>query len=98
MTKMNEKQERTWAMLCHLGAFAGLIFPFANIFAPLVIWLIKKDESLFVEDQGKESLNFQISMTIYCVVAAILTFGSHWLVCISWVDNFSNRCNNYRLH
>ncbi len=72
MVKMDESQERTWAMLCHLSALAAFIFPLGNIIGPLVIWLIKKDESEFVDDQGKESLNFQISFTIYCIVGAFL--------------------------
>ena len=66
------KDERTWAMLCHFSAFVGLIFPFGNILAPLIIWLIKKDEMSFVENQGKEILNFQISMTIYLLISGIL--------------------------
>ncbi len=73
MATMNEKDARTWAMLCHIGAFAGYIIPFGHIIAPLVIWLIKKDESPFVDDQGKESLNFQISMSIYAIIALLLT-------------------------
>ena len=68
------KDERTWAMLCHFSAFAGLIFPFGNFLAPLIIWLIKKEEFPFVEDQGKEVLNFQISMTIYLLISGILCF------------------------
>ncbi len=72
MAKMQESQERTWGMLCHLSALAMFIIPFGNIIGPLVIWLIKKDESSFVDDQGKESLNFQISITIYCLVSAML--------------------------
>jgi len=72
MAKMQEYQERTWGMLCHLSALAMFIIPFGNIIGPLVIWLIKKDESSFVDDQGKESLNFQISITIYCLISAIL--------------------------
>ena len=68
------KDERTWAMLCHFSAFAGLIFPFGNFLAPLIIWLIKKDEMPFVEDQGKEILNFQISMTIYLLISGMLCF------------------------
>lgn len=72
MAKMNETQEKTWAMFAHLSALAGFIIPFGNIIGPLVIWLIKKDESPFVDDQGKEALNFQISITIYLIVAAIL--------------------------
>ncbi len=66
------KDQNTWAMLCHLTALAGFIIPFGNIVGPLVVWMIKKDEFPLVADQGKESLNFQISMTIYYVIAAIL--------------------------
>jgi uncharacterized Tic20 family protein len=73
MVEMNVKEARTWAMLCHIGAFAGYIIPFGHIIAPLIIWLIKKDESPLVADQGKESLNFQISITIYAIVALLLT-------------------------
>jgi len=72
MAKMDETQERTWGMVSHLSALAGFIVPFGHIIGPLVIWLIKKDESPFVDDQGKESINFQISMTIYAIVAALL--------------------------
>ena len=60
-------------MLCHLLALAGYIgIPLGNIIGPLVMWLIKKDQYPFVNDQGKESLNFQISLTIYGVVSALL--------------------------
>ncbi len=60
-------------MLAHLSALAGYSFiPFGNILAPLIIWLVKKDQSWFVNDQAKESLNFQISMTIYAAISAIL--------------------------
>lgn len=72
MAKLTEQQERTWGMVAHLAALAGFIIPFGNIIGPLVIWLMKKDESEFVDDQGKESLNFQISVSIYCLVSALL--------------------------
>ena len=68
------KDERTWGMLCHLSVLAGFIIPFATIIAPLVIWLIKKDEMPFVDDQGKESLNFQITMLIGFIISLILMF------------------------
>ncbi len=66
------KDERTWAMLCHFSSFCMFIFPFGNILAPLIIWLIKKDEMSFIENQAKEVLNFQISMTIYLLISGIL--------------------------
>ena len=68
------RDERMWAMFCHLSGLAGFIFPFGNIIAPLVIWLIKKEEYPLVNDQGKESINFQISMTIYIIASIILIF------------------------
>jgi len=66
--------ERTWSMFCHLSAFAGFFIPFGNIIGPLIIWLIKRLESPFVDFHGKESLNFQISITIYSIVAGLLCF------------------------
>jgi len=66
------KDERTWGMLCHLAAFSGFVIPLGNVLGPLVIWLIKKDEMPFVNDQGKESLNFQLTMMIALIISAIL--------------------------
>lgn len=69
------KDDRTWALVCHLAGLAVFTgIPFANIIGPLVVWLIKKDQSWFVNDQGKEAINFQISLTIYFIVAVILVF------------------------
>ena len=67
------REERNWAMLSHLSALSGYIgIPFGNIIAPLIIYLMKKDESPFVADQARESLNFQISMSIYAVISGVL--------------------------
>jgi hypothetical protein len=66
--------ERMWGMLCHLSSLAGSVIPMGNIVGPLVVWMIKKDEYAFVDDQGKESLNFQISVAIYFVAAIALSF------------------------
>lgn len=66
------RDERMWAMFCHLSGLAGFIFPFGNIIAPLVIWLIKKEEYPQVNIHGKEALNFQISITIYIIVSVVL--------------------------
>ena len=70
--QMPSQDERTQAMLCHLTGLLGGLIPPVNIIAPLVIWLLKKDQSQFVNDQGKEAINFQITMTIYFVIALVL--------------------------
>src|SRR5262249_51324558 len=69
------KPDRTWDILCHLLALAGFVVPLGNIFGPLIILLIKKDQVPSVDAHGKESLNFQISMTIYGIVAALSIFA-----------------------
>ena len=68
------KDEQNWAMFCHLAALAGFIIPFGNLIGPLVIWLIKKDAMPLVDRHGKESLNFQITVSIAALVCFILIF------------------------
>jgi uncharacterized protein len=65
--------ERQWGMFAHLAALAGFIIPFGNMIGPLVVWQIKKNEMPFVDDQGKESLNFQITVSIAVFVSTLLT-------------------------
>lgn len=72
--KLSDSDARMWAMICHFAALAKYTgIPLANVLGPLVVWQIKKDQSAFVDDQGKEAVNFQISVTIYAVLAG-LTF------------------------
>lgn len=68
------KDERNWAMLCHLSALAGFVIPFGAIIGPLIVWLIKKDEMPLVDAHGKKSLNFQLTLLIAYVVCFILMF------------------------
>jgi uncharacterized Tic20 family protein len=68
------ESERNWAMLCHLSAFAGFFFPFGGIIGPLICWLSRKDESAWVNENGKASMNFQLSILLYMVLAIPLCF------------------------
>lgn len=67
-------EERTMALLCHL---LGL---FTSFVGPLILWLIKKDESKFVDDQGKEALNFQITVLIASAIGGLTT-----MICIGFL-------------
>jgi uncharacterized Tic20 family protein len=69
-----DSEARMWGMLCHLSALSAYFTGFGGILGPLIVWLVKKDTMPFVDDQGKESLNFQISMFIYHLVGAVLLF------------------------
>ena len=71
-----DKDARLWAMLCHLGALAVVLCPplLLNLVVPLVIWLVKRETHPFVDDQGKEAVNFQISLVIVAAILVILSF------------------------
>ena len=71
------QEERNLGMLCHLLALSGFIVPFGNIIGPLILWILKKDESIYLDDHGRECLNFQISMTIWQILCIPL-----WFVCV----------------
>ena len=80
------QQARQWAMLCHLAAFAGLAVPFGNLLGPLIVWQMKKDVDPFVDAQGKEALNFQISVAIavmVCFLLMLLVIGFPLLALVS---------------
>lgn len=66
--------ERTWGLLAHLSALSGFVVPFGNVLGPLIVWQVKKNEMAFVDDQGKEALNFQITLLLELLVAFLLCF------------------------
>lgn len=87
-----DKDARTLGMACHLSALIGLLgVPLLNIIGPLAVWLWRREKYAFVDDQGRESLNFQISMTLYGIVAGILTliFIGWVLLGILWIANLA---------
>lgn len=64
--------EKLWGMVVHLSALVQFIFHFFGlIIGPLLVWLIKKDTMPFVREQGKEALNFNISIALYAIVLAV---------------------------
>jgi hypothetical protein len=67
------KDACTWAMVCHLAGLGGIVIPgIGSVIGPLIVWQIKKDLDPFVNQNGKEALNFQISMLIYAAIAVLM--------------------------
>ncbi|NMR24566.1 DUF4870 domain-containing protein [Pseudoalteromonas sp. NEC-BIFX-2020_015] len=83
------KDERMWAMLCHLSALTGFIVPMGSIIGPLIVWLIKKDEMPLVAEHGRKSLNFQITILIAYIVCLILMFAVIGVILLPLVAIFS---------
>ena len=76
MAETNEelgKDTRMWAMFCHLAGLAGFVIPvvISGIIAPLIVWQVKKDEHPFIDEHGKEAVNFQISISLYMVIGIV---------------------------
>ena len=81
---------RSLNALCHASALIGVFVHFpGHLLAPLIVWLFKRDESPEIDAHGKEALNFQISMLIYNVVAAIfcLVLIGFFFLAVLWVLN-----------
>jgi uncharacterized Tic20 family protein len=76
-TNRISRDARMWAMICHLAGLAGFAIPIivSNMIAPFVIWQIKKEDDPFIDENGKEALNFQISISIYELVCIPLIFA-----------------------
>ncbi len=88
-------EDRQWGMFAHLSALLGGLLTAAwgggwgCFIGPLVIWLIKKDTMPFVDDQGKEALNFNITVAIaflVLLILSIMTFGIGLIIAIPlWI-------------
>ena len=72
-----DRDSQQWGMIAHLSALIGFVIPFGNLIGPLVVWQMKKDMP-FVVDQGKEALNFQITVIIavfVCLMLSLVVIG-----------------------
>ena len=72
------QEVRQWAMFCHLSALLGIWIPFGNLIGPLILWQMKRETDPFIDAQGKEALNFQITVAIaaaICLLLMVLIIG-----------------------
>ena len=69
---MRQNNENTNAFLIHISSFGGYFFPFGSIILPLIVWQTLKDRSSFLDEQGKEAVNFNISYSLYIFIASLI--------------------------
>jgi hypothetical protein len=74
------EDERMWGLIAHLSGLIASLLGGLSFLGPLIVWLIKKDQSPFVGDQAKEALNFQIAVFIALLVSGVLT-----LACVGFI-------------
>lgn len=78
---MQEKDIRLWSTLCHLTALVGLLIPsLGAVLGPLVVWLVKRNEHPTIDEHGKESLNFQLSVLVYCWALGLAGIATVWIL------------------
>jgi len=85
-----DQQVRNTAVAAHLSTFAGLVVPFGSVIGPLAVWLTRRHRDPFIDQAGREALNFGISITIYGLVAlvgALMLVGIPLLIAgvVAWV-------------
>ena len=85
-----DQQIRNTAAAAHLSTFAGLVVPFGSVIGPLAVWLTRRDREPFIDQAGREALNFGISIAIYgsvLLVATLMLVGIPLLMVgvIAWV-------------
>lgn len=69
-TNINHKNVATFI---HLGIFSRFMIPFGNYIVPLLLWALNKEKSNFIDKHGKEAINFQLSILLYCIILGTLT-------------------------
>lgn len=77
-----DAEARKWAMLCHLGGLLGLFVPVmpANVVIPFIVWHAKRNEHPYIDVQGREAVNFQVSMAILWFAAVAVIFLLKFIV------------------
>ena len=73
MTETLTKHERNLSAVIHASTFSKFFIPFGNFFIPLVLWLANRKEYEFIDYNGKQVLNFQISLLLYSIVLGMLS-------------------------
>lgn len=67
--------DQTWGLLAHLSGLIASLLGGLSFLGPLIVYLVKKDQSPFVADQAKEALNFQIAVLIVFLLSAVTCIG-----------------------
>lgn len=70
---METTSNRNTAILMQLSAYTQYFIPFGNFIFPIIIWSVKKNESKFVDYNGKQIINFQLSLFLYSLILVVIT-------------------------
>ncbi|WP_445710721.1 DUF4870 domain-containing protein [Flavobacterium sp.] len=83
---MKTSNEKSLSSLIHLSTLSQYIFPLGNYIFPLILWSTRKDKSEFVDHNGKQALNFQLSILLYSLIALIIAIPTFVIWLIKTID------------
>lgn len=91
---MNQNSENTNAFIIHIAAFGEFFFPFGGIVTPLILWQTLKNRSAFLDQQGREAVNFNISYSLYMFIARMIV-GPFFIRSVFFNRNLSDSYWNF---
>jgi uncharacterized Tic20 family protein len=89
------ENQKNVAAAMHLSTFTKYFFPFGNFIAPLLLWTFNKEKA-FVDDHGKQAINFQLSVFLYTLLIGmislpfVLIFATDFISLIDTIDHTVN--------
>lgn len=90
---MLTQNEKNTSFLIHLSAYLGFIFPFGSIVGPIIMWSVNKEKSSYLDENGREAVNFNLSYTLYLFILGMIAFpfafGSFFRH-LRHIDDFEN--------
>jgi uncharacterized Tic20 family protein len=93
---MKQNDNNTNAFLIHISAFTSFLFSFGDIIVPLILWQTLKNRNAFLDNQGKEAVNFNISYNLYIIIATAIFIPFSLNNFFNF--RFSNNWNNFNFH
>ena len=66
-------EERKWAITMHAAALIGLLLAPGLVLGPLIVWFLKKEDSQYLNEQGKKAINFQLTILLIVFIFALLS-------------------------
>lgn len=95
---MLDNHQKNIATFIHLSTFARFFIPFGNFVGPIVLWVINKDKSEFIDTNGKQAINFQLSILLYALILGAITVPFFLFKIFSGFDFIDfNGFNNFHI-
>jgi uncharacterized Tic20 family protein len=94
---METTNEKSLATITHLSALSQYIIPLGNYIFPILIWSTNKDKSKFIDYNGKQVLNFQLSILIYTLVFAAVSITAFLCFSVETINKIDFNQNNFEV-